>query len=458
MRLITLLIILVILAGSANAVIKSDASIVLINDNEAKFISLDYENGVYTSNILKQSKFFDWKDLTLADLDGDNYNELIAIRDIGQDVYIYDFINNELSQRLDPKNIGSFAKDLEWVKMIPINLDKDKDDEILLLNNRYGRFYVIDRNGNEFNVQLIGESNNVLYNDWISMDSADIDIDGKPEIILLRKNIQPIYIIKYSNGELTKWTDAKKLGDVIGDVGVNAMTVGDLNNDGKPEIIVGGSDGKIYSVSYSNVVTILTQSTYKKIIDMDIADVDHDGKNELVLLKSERNPISIYKLVGDTFIEKVVTNFVGESGWFSVSAGKFVNEVPEEIAIEIPIEPVKEIINDLDSDSIPDESDNCLDIYNPNQLDSDQNNIGDVCEKEIVVEKNSNAIYFVIVLLIIMLAILVFFLIKPKIIQSENKSKDNKILDNDEKESMWPVSKSLKDLTDIKDFIKKTKK
>lgn len=439
MRLITLLIILVLFASSANAIIKDNASILLINDNEAKFISLNYENGGYTSKILQISKFFDWKDLTLADIDGDNYNELIAIRDIGPDVYIYDFINNELLQKTDAKNVGSFTKDLEWVKIIPINLDKDKDDELLLLNNRYGRFYLIDRFGVEFSVQLISDSNNVLYNDWISMDSGDIDKDGILEIVLLRKNTQPIYIIKYSNGQLTPWKDAKKIGDVIGDSSINAMALGDLNNDEKLEIIVAAADGKIYSVSYSNVVTILAQSEYKRIVDMDIADVDKDGKNELVLLRSDRNPLSIYKLVGDTLVEKVVANFFGEVGWVGVSAGKFMSEIPieQQEETQLPVEQ-KEEPKVVEEPKI-------------------EEPIGQETE-----EKSNLFLYFLIIILFIAVIIIFFLMLKSKFKENTKEEKlekkGNVYLDTEEKETMWPVSKRLKDLDNIKDFIKKSKK
>ena len=127
-----ILIIALLLVPFVSAAIKTDASILSINDNEAKFVMLSYQDAVYTPRILQLSKFYDWKDLTLADIDGDDYNELIALRDIGSDIYIYDFIDDQLVQKTDAKNIGPFAKDLEWVKIIPVNFDKDKDDELLL--------------------------------------------------------------------------------------------------------------------------------------------------------------------------------------------------------------------------------------------------------------------------------------------------------------------------------------
>ncbi|MBN2695677.1 thrombospondin type 3 repeat-containing protein [bacterium] len=40
-------------------------------------------------------------------------------------------------------------------------------------------------------------------------------------------------------------------------------------------------------------------------------------------------------------------------------------------------------ITDSDSDSVPDNQDNCLDIYNPDQLDFDSDTIGDLCDSDI---------------------------------------------------------------------------
>jgi len=45
---------------------------------------------------------------------------------------------------------------------------------------------------------------------------------------------------------------------------------------------------------------------------------------------------------------------------------------------------------DTDGDGIVDDSDNCLDIYNPKQKDSDGDGIGDVCDAEIVLDITAN--------------------------------------------------------------------
>lgn len=38
------------------------------------------------------------------------------------------------------------------------------------------------------------------------------------------------------------------------------------------------------------------------------------------------------------------------------------------------------ILNDRDSDCVPDDEDNCIDTYNPNQEDSDEDDVGDDCQ------------------------------------------------------------------------------
>ena len=483
MRWIIVLVLALILVNSASAVIKNDASIITVNDKEAKFMLVDYANNAYSTKTLYTSKFYDWKDLTLADIDADDYNELIVLRDVGTDVYVYDYIDQELVQKFDPRSIGSFAKDLDWLKIIPINLDTDKEDELLLVNNRYGRFYYLDNSGSTLNAFSFGET---LFKDWISIEPGDVDQDGKTELIMLRRNTQPVYVLEINNKQLNEdfnLQQTKKLGDSIGE-DVSAMAVGDLNNDGKQDIIVADTNGKLYSVSYSNVISILTQTSFKHIEDMDIADVDSDGKNELVVLKSYPNPISVYKFYGEALTEYTVKTLTGEVGWIGISAGNFKSEVSAQVPAPETEENRTEILTDADSDGIPDtkddfpndfnewsdkdddrigdNSDNCISISNLDQLDSDENGVGDACETKIV-EKQSPWIYVLIILLIIVItgAVIFFYKFIPKSGERGEKpsKKDDKIyLESEERESMWPVSKRSKDIRDLKELVKKTKK
>lgn len=447
MRWIIFLILVLVLVSSASAVIKNDSSIITINDKEAKFMLINHVNNAYSTKTIYTSKFFDWKDLTLADVDGDGYNELVVLRDVGTDIYVYDYIDQELVQKFDPRSIGSFAKDLSWVKIIPINLDEDKEDELLLVNNKYGRFYYLDNSGSTLNAFSFGDT---LFKDWISIDSGDVDQDGKTELVMLRKNTQPIYVLEIGDKQLNEdfnLQQTKKLGDSIGE-DVIALAVGDLNNDGKADIIVADTNGKLYSISYSNVVSILTSTPYKNIEDMDIADIDGDGKNELVILKAYTNPVSVYKFYGETLTEHRVDTLTGEVGWIGVSAGNFKSEVSAEVSVpkteenkteEIPVAeaPVQEI-----PETTP------INISEPIEEKTPTNYL--------------NYILFVIILVCIGVIIYLVFKFMPKSEHVEEKpssKKDDKIyLDTEERESMWPVSKRSKDIKDLKELVKKTKK
>jgi hypothetical protein len=68
-------------------------------------------------------------------------------------------------------------------------------------------------------------------------------------------------------------------------------------------------------------------------------------------------------------------NFVGQC------SGNIDNGETRECTVEDYIVSVNATVTDTDGDAIPDAVDNCPNVSNPDQADSDGNSISDACQK-----------------------------------------------------------------------------
>ncbi|AIY67475.1 FG-GAP-like repeat-containing protein [Pseudoalteromonas piratica] len=142
---------------------------------------------------------------------------------------------------------------------------------------------------------------NSLEQEWISSDIsgpfhghtyADVDNDGETEIVAVSFESNSgyddgvIYIFDAKTKAL-EWQSAENLFNGNAWTGVHDLTVADVDNDGKNEIIVGTDrlyDGVVYvidgekgSVEYSKVL-----DSGSPIYSVTTADIDNDGEVEII--------------------------------------------------------------------------------------------------------------------------------------------------------------------------------
>jgi outer membrane protein assembly factor BamB len=102
---------------------------------------------------------------------------------------------------------------------------------------------------------------------------ADIDDDGREEIIVGGSNGK-LYVIS-SNG--------KKLWDFSTNNSINSTpTVGDINNDGKPEIIFGSNDHSLYVLDCHGNKLWTFEANLEIQSGIAVADINGDGRPEVI--------------------------------------------------------------------------------------------------------------------------------------------------------------------------------
>jgi gliding motility-associated-like protein len=133
----------------------------------------------------------------------------------------------------------------------------------------------------------------------------DLDMDGKPDLIIttFTMNIS-IFRNTSTPGEITTGSFSPKV-DLSGSNGLNSSAVGDIDGDGKPDLVFVNKENSSVSV-LRNISTpgSITRNSFSSGVEfpagtnpyeVDLGDIDGDGKPDMVVANNENTIISLLK-------------------------------------------------------------------------------------------------------------------------------------------------------------------
>ena len=229
---------------------------------------------------------------------------------------------------------------------------------------------------------------------------SDVDDDGRDEILpggIGTDNIVAFESTGDDTYELVWAWDAEPTISVQ-----FIVDAGDLDNDGRKEFLAGGLkpnqplDSRLHVFEavadndFQIVATLIRPNSVEAYSSANIADVDGDGRKEIVF--GTAWSVAIYENTGDNawseiWSEDWQSEQVGPLQ--SIGAGDHDADGKDEVILNhggwtngftVVWEIFPLYAADLDSDGVVDAIDNCLLTWNPGQEDSDSDTVGNACD------------------------------------------------------------------------------
>jgi hypothetical protein len=285
----------------------------------------------------------------LADLDGDGKVDVVTVDNIDGKLGVF----RNVSPTTGAISTASFAGysnvytggDPEHIRLADMNGDGLPD--IIATNQYSNKFTVLINTSTPGNITFQAQTGftvglNVSASSIYNIAVTDVNGDGKPDVVMITNSSMNRNVTVMPNtstgGQLSFGAEV----DFLGTTGVTSLSVGDLDNDGLPEIVI-TSDGVTIYHNTTTAAGINFDATFAiakstRPVTASLGDVDNDGKLDII----EANPAP-----ASTPTTGSVSIYRNQSTPGSLS---FATNV--DFATGVPSLPI--LFNDMDGDGLPD--------------------------------------------------------------------------------------------------------
>ncbi|TAF75965.1 MAG: T9SS C-terminal target domain-containing protein [Bacteroidetes bacterium] len=270
------------------------------------------------------------KGSAIADIDNDGFNDLIFCG--SNQLQLYRNLGNGLLNAQGFQtlvNIPTNYSSPSFIQITDIDGDRKKDIILGFEGNNYVSIYR--------NISTVGGLNAASFAPSVDLQTtsqtygitfSDLNNDGKPDIIASNFNTVNQISIFQNNanvGSITASNFIRTDLPTMSNGNPAAIHAGDLDGDGKPEIVLGYRSTSNYSVFKNNYTSGNISTSHFNRLDftnngsqsfgIELCDLDLDGKQEIITANNNgSNGITVYKNQIGNGIVPTITGFTPTSG------------------------------------------------------------------------------------------------------------------------------------------------
>lgn len=236
--------------------------------------------------------------VTSKDLDGDGKPELIALNNTANTISLF--------KNMGGLGIVNFTSAENYtVGSSPFgaavgDLNGDGKPDVVIGDYENNNIIVYKNASTEGSLSLVEKKEYPSGQNPISIGIADFDSDGKPDIAAVNNNSYTVSIFR-NTSTVDSIKFAAKIDYFVG-VWVRSLTICDFDKDGKSDVAVANTNDNTLSIlkNMSSPGTVAFSSridleTGASPFYISSADLDEDGKVDIIVANSASNNISIYK-------------------------------------------------------------------------------------------------------------------------------------------------------------------
>ena len=280
--------------------------------------------------------------VAIGDLDGDGKPDLVITNQNSNTVSI--LRNTSTSSSI---TASSFASKVDFTTgtnpqgVAISDIDGDGKPDVIVTNLNSGTVSVFRNTSTSGSITASSFVTKVDFttgsNPW-RVAISDVDCDGKPDLVIADFYSNTVSILRNTStsGSITASSFAPKVGFTTDVSPYNSIAIGDVDSDGKPDLVVTNYSNSSVSV-FRNTSTVgsITASSFASRIDFTtgvnpwsaaISDVNGDGKPDLIVTSPYSGTVSVFKntstagsITTSSFASKV--DFAARSGANSIAIG-----------------------------------------------------------------------------------------------------------------------------------------